>query len=118
MCIRDRKLLLESRNFIVTTAANGVEGLREVMDLDYEVILCDMVMPEMPGDAFYREVERVKPHLCERFIFITGHRADPKVAEFIEEVDGLVLFKPAPIEDIMGMISLALRRGQQTRDNA
>ena len=112
------KLLLESRNFIVTTASNGAEGLREVMDLDYEVILCDMVMPEMPGDMFYQAVKATKPHLCERFIFITGHGADPKITEFIEKVDGLVLFKPALIGDIMGMISLALRRGQRTRDDA
>lgn len=112
------KLLLESRNFIVTTASNGAEALREVMDLDYEVILCDMVMPEMPGDMFYRAVEKTKPYLCERFIFITGHGADPKISEFIEKVDGLVLFKPARIDEIMGMISLALRRGQRTRDEA
>jgi len=112
------KLLLESRNFIVTTAGNGVEGLREIMDVDFEVILCDMMMPEMPGDMFYRAVQRAKPYLCERFVFITGHGSDPKVIKFIEEVDGLVLFKPAPIDEIMGMISLALRRGQRTRENA
>lgn len=112
------KLLLESRNFVVTTASNGVEALREVMSLDFEVILCDMMMPHMAGDMFYLAVQRTKPHLCERFIFITGHADNPKVTDFIEKVDGLVLFKPVPIEDLVGMISLALRRGEQTRDEA
>jgi CheY-like chemotaxis protein len=39
------KLLLESRNFVVTTVANGVDGLREIMSLDFDVIICDMMMP-------------------------------------------------------------------------
>ena len=46
------KLLLESRNYVVTTVKNGVEGLREVMSFDFDVIMCDMMMPTMPGDMF------------------------------------------------------------------
>ena len=30
------KQLLESRNYVVTTAKNGVEGLREVMEMDFD----------------------------------------------------------------------------------
>src|SRR5882672_11486609 len=67
------KSLLESRNFVVTTVRNGVEGLREAMSLDFDVIMCDLMMPTMPGDMFFTAVQRTKPHLCERFIFITGH---------------------------------------------
>lgn len=112
------KLLLESRNFVVTTVSNGAEGLREVMALDFDVILCDMLMPHMAGDMFYRAVERIKPQLCERFVFITAHSGDARVTDFIEKVDGLVLFKPVLMEDLIGMISLALRRGEQTRGAA
>src|SRR5579885_1004854 len=75
------KDLLESRNFLVTTARNGVEGLREVMELDFDVIMCDLMMPTMPGDMFYTAVQKAKPHLSERFIFITGHSDKPGVDE-------------------------------------
>lgn len=106
------KGLLESRNYLVTTVESGVEGLREVMATDFDVIICDMMMPRMPGDMFFRAVGRTKPHLCARFIFITGHSGNPKVADFIETVGGLVLFKPVLIEDLIGMISVALNRGR------
>ena len=106
------KGLLESRNFLVTTVESGLEGLREVMATDFDVIICDMMMPRMPGDMFYRAVERTKPHLCGRFVFITGHSGNPKITAFIESVGGLVLFKPVLIEDLIGMISVALNRGR------
>ena len=104
------KALLESRNFVVTTASNGVEGLREVMDFDFNVIICDMVMPSLPGDMFYLAVKKTKPHLCDRFLFITGHSDNPRVDEFLKKTDGLVLIKPVLTEELVPMISEILKR--------
>jgi DNA-binding NtrC family response regulator len=106
------KELLESRNFVVTTVSNGAEGLREVMALDFDVIICDMLMPHMPGDMFYTAVQKVKPHLARRFIFITGHQDNPKITDFLKRIDALVLFKPAPTEELIRLISLVLKRTQ------
>src|SRR5882762_9319653 len=77
---------LEAYFYRVTAAANGVEALKAVMDSDYDVIICDMVMPKMPGDMFYYAVQRTKPHLCERFIFVTAHGESPRVQEFLNQV--------------------------------
>jgi DNA-binding response OmpR family regulator len=104
------KLLLESRNFVVTTASNGVGGLREVMGMDFDVIICDMMMPTMPGDMFYLAVQKVKPHLCSRFLFVTGNGNDPRTIDFLQRADGLVVFKPVPSDELIQMISLVLQR--------
>ncbi|MBC8125784.1 MAG: response regulator [Gloeobacteraceae cyanobacterium ES-bin-144] len=104
------KRLLESHNFIVKTVKNGVEGLHEIMALDYDLIMCDMVMPAMAGDMFYMAVERTKPHLCARFIFVTGYRDDPKVNAFIKSVNGLVLFKPVNTEELIRTISYVIKQ--------
>src|SRR5258706_10605014 len=88
------KEFLETSNFIVTLAKNGVEGLKQVMGADFEVIVCDMLMPQMPGNMFYMAVERTKPALAKRFVFITGHESDPKISAFLKQVRGLSLFKP------------------------
>lgn len=109
------KLLLESRNFLVTTASNGLEGLRETMALDFDVIICDMLMASMPGDMFYLAVQRTKPHLCSRFLFVTGHGDHPKVTEFLSRIDALVLIKPALTEDLVRMISFILKRGEMEK---
>jgi DNA-binding response OmpR family regulator len=104
------KQLLEAHNFVVTTVSNGADGLREIMAMDFDVILCDLMMPHMPGDMFYLAVQKTKPHLCKRFIFITGHSNNPRVAEFLERIDGLAVFKPVPAEELVRTISLVLQR--------
>ena len=104
------KELLESHNFVVTTANDGVAGLREVMDVDFDVIICDMLMPGMPGDMFYLAAKTVKPQMAERFLFITGHRGNPKVDDFLRSIDALVIFKPVMMDDLVRMISLVLKQ--------
>lgn len=106
------KLLLESHNFIVTTATNGADALREVMAFDFDVIICDMMMPKMAGDMFYLAVQKVKPHLNSRFLFVTGHADNPKVDAFLKSIDAQVVFKPVLTEELVRMISFVLRRSE------
>lgn len=99
-----RDFLTES-GFIVQAVQNGVEGVHEVLANDFEVILCDMMMPTLPGDMFFRAVERMRPHLCERFVFMTGHRGNQKVNDFIQNVCGTILTKPFQVDDLLEMIA-------------
>jgi DNA-binding NarL/FixJ family response regulator len=94
----------------VIRVPSGVEGLKHIMAVDFHVILCDLVMPNLPGDMFYLAVERIKPQLCKRFIFMTGHGADPKWDAFIRKVRGLVLFKPFPLHDLLAAIHNVLQK--------
>jgi CheY-like chemotaxis protein len=104
------KNLLESRNYLVTTCANGADALREVLAVDFDVILCDMLMPRMAGDMFYLAVQKAKPELARRFLFITGHADNPKVERFLTSIDALVLFKPILTEELVRMVSFVLQR--------
>ncbi len=104
------KGLLEARNFLVTTVGDGLEGLKEIMSFEFDIVICDLLMPNMPGDMFYLAVERVKPQLANRFIFITGHTGNPAVDKFLENSEGIALTKPILIEDLIKAISLTLAR--------
>ena len=99
------KDFLTENNYEVVAVNNGVEGVHKVLASDFEVILCDMMMPTLPGDMFYRAVERMRPHLCSRFVFMTGHRGHQKVNEFIEAVNGTILTKPFHIDDLLELIA-------------
>lgn len=99
------KDFLAENGFSVKAVQNGVEGVHEVLASDFEVILCDMMMPTLPGDMFFRAVERMRPHLCSRFVFMTGHRGNPKVNEFISAVRGTILTKPFQVNDLLEMIA-------------
>lgn len=108
------KDLLSSRNYVVTTVRNGAEGLREVMAMDFDVILCDILMPAMAGDMFYLAVQRTKPELCDRFIFVTAYADDPKVDEFLKKTGALVLLKPVNADELVHAISIVLKRGRES----
>jgi len=99
------KEFLESNFYDVVSVRNGVEGVREVMKSDFEAIVCDMMMPALPGDMFYLAVERLRPHLCSRFVFITGLRGNPKITDFIKKVNGTMLSKPFHVDDLLEVIA-------------
>lgn len=99
------RMALESKGMDVVSVANGVEGIHAIKDADFEAIICDMMMPKLPGDMFYLAVERIKPHLCPRFIFISGYRDDPKITEFLKKVNGALLVKPFKMDDLLEMMA-------------
>jgi DNA-binding response OmpR family regulator len=88
------KQYMESWGYTVTIANDGVQGIKRVIADDYSIILCDMLMPNLAGDMFYKAVERVKPKTCKRFIFMTGNHNDENINKFIREVKGLIIWKP------------------------
>lgn len=94
------KILLQCQNYDVCVANRGVQGIGDILSRDFDVIICDMVMPTMPGDMFYLAVNKVKPHLCRRFIFITGHQHQPRIAAFLATVDRTILIKPLATRDL------------------
>ncbi len=52
------KTLLEKLNAKVICAQNGAEGLQALAEHDFDVILSDLIMPEMDGYEFCEEVRR------------------------------------------------------------
>ena len=92
------------RNYQVTAVPNGADGVREILASDFDAIICDMMMPKLPGDMFYLAVQRTKPHLCARFIFITGNLANTRIKEFMQQVNGVLLEKPFHTHDLLRAI--------------
>ena len=107
---------LEASDYQVATVSTGVDGIKKVMNESFDAVVCDMMMPHMPGDMFYKAVERTKPGLCKRFIFMTGHKGNPKIDEFIRSVKGLMLWKPFEmhmlLEALKGVIAKQERASQ------
>ncbi|MHA3772217.1 response regulator [Verrucomicrobiota bacterium sgz303538] len=107
------RALLESRNFVVTVVDSGIAALREVMSLDFDVIICDLMSPRAPAEMFYLAVKKTKPELTNRFLFITGHPEHPKMAQFLMQTGADVLLKPVETEDVIRTISLVLNRASK-----
>jgi CheY-like chemotaxis protein len=106
------KETLEQQDYRVTVVPGGAEGVQKILVSDFDAIVCDMVMPNFPGDMFYRAVHQTRPHLCKRFVFISGYQDNPKVAKFIQEVQGTVLWKPFEMRRLFDAIETMTGRSR------
>lgn len=86
--------LLRRDGHTVETAANGRLALAKCQERDYDMILCDLHMPELDGLGFYRELRRQRSSLCQRVLFLTGDMLAPEAQAFLEQVDLPHLSKP------------------------
>lgn len=106
------KETLEEQDYRVTVVPNGAVGVQKILATDFDAILCDMVMPNFPGEMFFLAVQRSRAHLCPRFIFMTGHQGDPKVAKFLEGVKCRVLGKPFEMRHLFDALEAVTGRSQ------
>jgi two-component system, cell cycle sensor histidine kinase and response regulator CckA len=78
----------------VTTAHDGREAVALMGEHAYDVILCDLIMPEMTGMDVYRAaLQRAKP-MNDRIVFMTGGAFTQRARDFLQSVPNLRIEKP------------------------
>ncbi|HYJ06515.1 MAG TPA: response regulator [Chthoniobacterales bacterium] len=93
--------ILADENYLVDVAFDGEEALLKVKIHEYDAVICDLMMPRLRGDEFYTQAKEMRPNLADRFVFITGFAADPKIKEFLDGHDLKRLVKPFPVQDLI-----------------
>jgi len=87
--------LLEGDCFVdvAIKARDGLERLLRAAP-PYDVILCDLMMPDLTGMDLFAEVARRDASLEDRFVFMTGGAFTPRAADFLARVKNRRLEKP------------------------
>jgi nitrogen-specific signal transduction histidine kinase/CheY-like chemotaxis protein len=78
----------------VTVASNAAAAVAQLRDADVDVVLCDLMMPDVPGATLYRQAVATRPELADRFIFMTGGVFTDAASEFVDSLGAAVLIKP------------------------
>jgi signal transduction histidine kinase/ActR/RegA family two-component response regulator len=89
----------------VETAANGRIALDILDHQQYDLIICDVKMPEISGPEFYATLKRKGAALEQRVVFITGDLMNPETLQFIESTGRPWLGKPFDIDAITRTIA-------------
>jgi signal transduction histidine kinase len=101
------------RGHELVTASNGREALERLRaDTAFDVILCDLMMPELTGVEVYQAVREAWPGLQERIVFITGGAFTQETQRFLKQVGNPVLtkpFEPAHLRDLVTSAGARLR---------
>ena len=101
--------LLGRDGYRVGTARNGRDALTQLQAQAYDVIVCDLRMPELDGPAFYTLLTRQYPALCQRVIFLTGDAGSEASQTFLTQCGRPWLRKPSAITTIRRAIQQVLQ---------
>ncbi len=90
----------------VVLATSGREGLRQLLsDAPPDLILCDVMMPDVSGLGVYEALRRDRPELCERFVFMTGGVFPEASIRLIAGPQARELHKPFEMGELERMLA-------------
>lgn len=98
------------RSHDVTVVNDGVAAVATILDGDYDVILCDLMMPGFDGLAVLEAVHQQRPDLASRIVLMTAGILQDSVRARVHEVGGHVLDKPVPLDTLLTVIDAVRRR--------
>jgi PAS domain S-box-containing protein len=97
----------------VTIATSGRDALARLERADaYDLVLCDLMMPDLTGMDLYETVQKAHPKLSQRIIFMTGGAFTPRAVAFLERIReaGLpCVEKPFRVDDLVTLVDERLR---------
>ncbi|MGO8969168.1 MAG: PAS domain S-box protein [Myxococcaceae bacterium] len=107
ICSAIQRLL--RRDYRVTAVTSAREALELVRaGQRFEVILSDLMMPEMSGEDLVSTLRQVAPDQAARVVIMTGGAFTPRSEEFLRSVRLPHLSKPLTLETLRGAIRNAL----------
>ena len=107
---QDMQAELEENFFDVHHAEKGVDAVREIMQNDFAAIIIDTALSDVPIEMLHTAIEKIRPELVERFIFLVSPTTDERVTEFIDRIDGLKVWREIEISELFQMIEIVLGR--------
>ena len=70
----------------------------------FDLVICDLRMPQYSGCDLYRWVALHRPETAARFVFVSGDLQSPKSAAFLTEVQRPVLPKPFELDELTRIV--------------
>ena len=87
-----KRILREHDVTVLTSVKEALEVL--LSGKRFDVIFSDLMMPQMTGMDFYRELTRRSPDDAARMVFVTGGAFTPIATEFLEQIGNERVEKP------------------------
>ncbi|MFK8003744.1 MAG: ATP-binding protein [Polyangiales bacterium] len=89
------------RRHDATVVSSGAEALALLEQReDFELVLCDLMMPEVDGLEVYASLMASAPHVAERLVFCTGGAFTTRARKFLEAIENEVVEKPLSHADV------------------
>lgn len=105
---------LEGEGFSVSTESNGKKGLEKATKEDYELVLLDVMLPEMNGFDICKSIKKQK--LTLPIIMLTARSKEADKILGLELGADDYITKPFSVNELLARIKAVLRRVQIHRE--
>jgi PAS domain S-box-containing protein len=116
LVIDDEESLAQAiRRFLsVEHNVTAVYRARDALDLlelgtRYDVILCDLMMPQITGMELHAEIVRVDPVQAARIVFLTGGAFTPSARDFLVGTTNRRIEKPFDLKEVRRLVNELIR---------
>jgi twitching motility two-component system response regulator PilG len=105
------KTILEQKGFDVTTAAGGSQALAILADHAFDLILLDVMMPEVDGFTVCRKIKEDARLKDIPVIFLTAKGGGEALAEGFESGAVMYINKPFTANKLLTIVNTMLDSG-------
>jgi PAS domain S-box-containing protein len=103
-----RRILGKEHDVDVVTRGDAALALIDARS--YDLVLCDLLMPDMTGMELHERLVEARPELAARMVFITGGAFSSGAREFLERVPNPRLEKPFDSQSLRELVATLERR--------
>jgi CheY-like chemotaxis protein len=94
----------------VSVATSGPEAMQKLAEGSaYDVIFCDVMMPEMSGVDVYQRIRDLHPGQEKKVVFMTGGAFAEPATHFFDSVDNPKLKKPFTGSSVRSLVATVTR---------
>ena len=93
------------RGHNVEVARGGREAIERCENGDFDLVLCDVMMPDLSGMEVYGKIRTTKPEFEAKFVFMTGGAFTPKARDFLDKVQAEHIEKPFSLRELRTLVN-------------
>jgi CheY-like chemotaxis protein len=101
--------VLEEDGHAVEAVHGGQAALERIDQREYDLVICDLQMPDVDGAAVYRAVQRQAPPR-PAVLLMTGYADSSTYDDFLQATGAAALSKPIGIDALRAMVTQQLSR--------
>ena len=109
------EIMLKKEGYSVSSSSDAAVALEQIKDENYDLVIADLMMPEMSGIELLSKARSVRPDLD--FIMMTAFASVDSAIEALKKGAFDYITKPFKVDEIKIAVSKSLEQKNIVREN-